>query len=101
MDLFPYFMETDEDLLVYHCLTVKKRKYNILCKSKSSFDFSTLTNEFCWVHFRFYKEDILKLKTALQIPDKVPCLKRVKVTGIEALCIVLKRLAYPNRYCQV
>jgi hypothetical protein len=33
----------------------------------------------------------------LRIPDKIVRRNRSVVSGIEALCILLKRLAYPNR----
>ena len=34
----------------------------------------------------------------LEIPEKIVCSQRTVCTGIEGLCILLKRLAYPCRY---
>ena len=48
--------------------------------------------------FRFLKNDIYRLKEALNIPDIFETHNRLIVDGIEGLCILLKRLAYPNRY---
>ncbi|KAL1444406.1 hypothetical protein MTO96_029883 [Rhipicephalus appendiculatus] len=48
-------------------------------------------------YFRFEKEDIRKLRVALSIPETVVTAQRVPVPGDEALCITLRRLAYPNR----
>ncbi|KAH9379728.1 hypothetical protein HPB48_000252 [Haemaphysalis longicornis] len=48
-------------------------------------------------YFRFEKGDVPRLKRALCIPDKVTTPQRVSVPGDEALCITLRRLAYPNR----
>ncbi|KAH7932099.1 hypothetical protein HPB51_029516 [Rhipicephalus microplus] len=48
-------------------------------------------------YFRFEKEDVPRLRRALCIPDKVTTPQRVSVPGDEALCITLRRLAYPNR----
>lgn len=44
MDLFPFFIESEEDLITYHCFTVKKRKYKVLSRSNISFDLNKLTN---------------------------------------------------------
>ena len=44
--------------------------------------------------FRFLKDDI----HLLQVPDEVVCYNRLVVDGIEALCVLLKRFAYPIRY---
>ena len=34
----------------------------------------------------------------MQLPDEVICYNRLVVGGVEALCILLKRFASPNRY---
>ena len=34
----------------------------------------------------------------LQIPEKIVCQQRTTCSGMEGLCILLKRLAYPCRY---
>ena len=47
-----------------------------------------------------YKNDILRLVTALQLPDKIQCgmYNDLRVSSVEALCVILKRLAFPCRY---
>ncbi|KAH7945601.1 hypothetical protein HPB49_013290 [Dermacentor silvarum] len=52
-------------------------------------------------HFRFEKADFSVLQRALRIPDLVTSAQGVHVRGLEALCICLKRLAYPNRLCDL
>ncbi|KAH7973542.1 hypothetical protein HPB49_002234 [Dermacentor silvarum] len=52
-------------------------------------------------HFRFEKSDFSVLQRALQIPDVVTSAQGFHVGGLEALCICLKRLAYPNRLCDL
>ena len=47
-----------------------------------------------WSEFRFLKNDLFRLKDALQIPDTIRTYNRLRVSGIEGLCILLKRLAY-------
>jgi hypothetical protein len=100
MDLLPFFMDEDledEELLALYFLQKKNYFYH-LDKSLQPFVLDGLTDEFCWVHFRFLKDDLLKLKTVLAIPNVLKCSNFVTVGGMEALCILLKRLAYPNRY---
>ena len=48
--------------------------------------------------FRFHKRDIPLLAEALQIPESITCFQRSVRYGVESLCIVLKRLAYPCRH---
>jgi hypothetical protein len=47
------------------------------------------------------KADILRLQRCLQIPDEVKFYKGSYCQGLEALCILLRRLAYPVRYCDM
>ena len=52
----------------------------------------------CWSEFRFLKNDIYRLKDALEIPDVLRTYNRLAVDGIETLCIFLKRFEYSCRY---
>ena len=63
-----------------------------------TFDLDKLTDSECKAEFRFLKGDIYNLKEILGIPDEIRCYNRLVVDGIEALCILLKRFAYPIRY---
>ena len=45
----------------------------------------------CKAEFRFLREDIYTLHDIMNIPEKFTCYNGVKVTGIEGLCILLKR----------
>ena len=44
---------------------------------------------------------MLRLSAALAIPAKCTCASGTTVTGMKALMIVLRRLAYPNRLCEL
>ena len=46
---------------------------------------------------RFEKDDLPRLYSALGIPDDYRCEQGTYTTGMEALMILLRRLAYPNR----
>ena len=52
----------------------------------------------CYTELRFRKSDLPTLLNNLQIPEKIVCTQRTTCSGMEALCILLKRLAYPCRY---
>ncbi|KAM7304107.1 uncharacterized protein ISCGN_014007 [Ixodes scapularis] len=68
-------------------------------KSKRGFlDVDRLDDHIFRSLFRFHKEDIGELLSFLRIPDKVTSAQGVVVAGEEALCITLRRLAYPNRW---
>ena len=43
------------------------------------------------------KEDVIRLKDALGFPETLVGYNRTKVSGLEALCVILRRLAYPKR----
>ncbi|KAL1422035.1 hypothetical protein MTO96_022497 [Rhipicephalus appendiculatus] len=51
--------------------------------------------------FRFPKGDLDDLMRALLIPEEVVSAQQVRVSGREALCMTLRRLAYPNRLCEL
>jgi hypothetical protein len=42
-----------------------------------------------------------RLQSALEIPLHYTCGQGTKATGIEALMILLRRLSYPNRWCDL
>lgn len=51
----------------------------------------------CLAEFRVKKRNAPALAEALQIPDCISCNQRGKAEGTEALCMLLKRFAYPCR----
>ena len=57
-----------------------------------------MTDNECKAEFRFWKNDIYILKDILQIPYEIISYNRLAVDGIEVLCILLRRFAYPVRY---
>ena len=52
----------------------------------------------CKTELRFDKHDLDSLFHCLRIPQQFVCQQRTVCNGMEALCIFLKRLAYPCRY---
>ena len=47
--------------------------------------------------FRFERAELYTLLEALRLPDVVILQSRHRVTSLDALCICLRRLSYPNR----
>ena len=62
------------------------------------FDLDRLSDDESKAELRFLKSDIYNLQEVLGIPEEIKCYNRLVVDGIEALCILLKRFAYPIRY---
>ena len=91
-------MVSDEEFaLLYDINTSKNRdvEYRIC----NAFNLHEISDE-CLVEFRFQKNDIPILVAALQFPDEIQCgmYNDLRVSSVEALCVVLKRLAFPCRY---
>ena len=56
-----------------------------------------MTNDETKAEFRFDLADLSLLAEVLKTPNKIVCPNRMVATGMEALCIALKRFAYPCR----
>ena len=63
-----------------------------------SFDLGEMDPAECYTEFRVEKWHIPLLADRLQIPPTFQCPQRSVCDGIEGLCMLLKRLAYPCRY---
>ncbi|KAK7864355.1 hypothetical protein R5R35_007921 [Gryllus longicercus] len=66
-------------------------------KAYDRLDLRTLDPEECTLMFRFEKEHLPRLAAALGVPSEIRTRNRHSIGGVEALCILLRRLAYPNR----
>ena len=69
-----------------------------LYSNYSRFPLEDVDEEECLREFRVRKGDIPCLANALGLPEIFKCKQRTVAEGIEGLCVVLKRLAYPCRY---
>lgn len=86
----------DEEFLLLHEQNLSRQLFPYWKFNR--FDLDTWDNVQCNSELRFKKEDIFRLYNVLEIPEKVICEQRSICSGIEALCILLKRLAFPCRY---
>ena len=86
----------DEFLLLYDANTSKNPDFPYDCYG--SFDLNEMDDSECLAEFRFHKNDVPVLLEALQLPQSFTCHQGTICDGIEALCITLRRFAYPCRY---
>ena len=57
-----------------------------------------MTNDECRAEFRVDLADLPVMAEALRIPDRFVCPNRTVATGMEGLCVALRRFAYPCRF---
>ena len=62
-----------------------------------SFDIDALTDEEFRSFFRFSREHISPLMQVLQLRKNYKASNGIRWSGEEGLCMVLRRLCYPNR----
>ena len=87
----PYFIYEDFILNEMSDDECKAEMSDDECKAKMS-------DDECKAEFRFYENDIYNLIDVLCVPPEFTCYNGLKVNAIEAMCVFLKRFAYPCRY---
>ena len=92
-----HLIDDDECLLLYDLN--KSKNLNLPYHSYEKFDLDLLNEDECKSEFRFNKRDIYRLCDVFDIPDQIKVYNGVIFDKEEALCIFLKRFAYPCR-CQ-
>ena len=90
-------MISDEEFLIsYEKFQPKNPDFNN--ENYPAFNLDDISSADCYADFRFQKEHIPRLAQALQLPATFRCEQRSVCDGIEGLCMLLKRVAYPCRY---
>ena len=92
-------IDDEEFALLYDLNTSKNPDYPYW--KYEPFNLESLSDSECKTEFRFYKADVYRLAEVLHIPDEIRCYNRLRVDGIEAFCVFLKRFAYPIRYADM
>lgn len=82
-------LDDDDDLLLLD--TVQSQKY------PSILQLEDISYTQCKHLFRFDKEGLNDLRCMMEIPQVFRCNNRTVCSWIEGLCVVIWRLAYPNR----
>ena len=80
----------DEELLLL-CDLNRSDNVDLPYNSYPGFAFDDLEDDECLSEFRFYKNDLPFLAEVLEIPEVAECYQRSICSGLEALCIFLKR----------
>ena len=62
------------------------------------FDLDQLEDDECKAEFRFWRDDIYTLLDIFNFPEELRCYNGTVFDSVEALCVLLRRLAYPCRY---
>ena len=88
-------LDDDDLLLLYGSLKSKNPEFPY--EDYERFDLENMDEDECKAEFRVSKNDLPALATALQIPDQFKCAQRTVFSGMEGLCAVLRKLAYPCR----
>ena len=83
----------EEFVLLYDVFSSKN--LNPPYKDYQRFSFDDMDPDECKTEFRFCKNDIPLLADVLRIPGYLVCSQGTICGGIEGLCILLRRLAYP------
>ena len=89
-------LDEEEFLLLYQQYTSLNAEYPYT--SYPGFDLELMDEAECKTEFRVEKNDIPGLADTLGIPEIVKCSQGTICGREEALCILLKRFAYPCRY---
>lgn len=87
----------DEEFLLLYDLN-RSNNLDLPYDSYPDFTFDDLEDDECLSEFRFLKSDLPLLAELMGIPETVECYQRSLCSGLEALCILLKRHSYPCRY---
>ena len=89
-------IDDEEFVLLYDLQTSKNPCFPY--EEYDHFNLEAMDSVDCKAEFRVEKNDIPLLAEALRIPAKFRCQQGAVCDGIEGLCPLLKRLAYPCRF---
>uniref|UniRef100_A0A6P7GED7 Uncharacterized protein LOC114341346 isoform X2 n=1 Tax=Diabrotica virgifera virgifera TaxID=50390 RepID=A0A6P7GED7_DIAVI len=88
--------EDVEDALLLHILHDDERLGNRAI-IYGRFNLQTMSDVECKNLFRFAKNDITRLAMALNLPNVLRIENVTCISGIDGLCMLLRRFTYPNR----
>lgn len=92
-------LDDEELLLLYEEYSPKNPDF--CYENFGGFSLDDKNDAECLAEFRFRKHDLPVLAEVLQIPDSFTCYQRTVSSGMEALCILLRRLSYPCRFSDI
>ena len=89
-------IDEDEFVFLYDLNTSKNPVFPY--ENYDVFELDNVDGADCKAEFRFEKVDLPQLAEVLGIPRAFQCDQRTVCDGMEGLCMLLRRLAYPCRY---
>ena len=89
------FISHEEFVLLYYTFTSKNPDFPY--NGYEQFNLDAMNAAECKAEFRVEKQDLPRLAQALQLLPVFRCEQRSICDGMEGLCILLKRIAYPCR----
>lgn len=89
------YVSDEEFLLLYE--TYSSKNLDLPYKEYGRFKLEEIDPDECIDKFRLRKDDISLLLDVLQIPELIKCPQGSLFNGLEGLCLLLRRLAYPCR----
>ena len=95
------FLDEEELFLLDELENPRRRKPEFPYYNYDAFNLDTYTSDESYINFRFFKDDIPRVMAGLNIPEQITTHNRVNVSGTEAFCLLLRRLAYPCRLYDV
>ena len=91
---------SDEDLMLIMLADLENTQIPTHYKYPR-FNENDLSEEEFEKYFRFKRDDVYLLKNHLNLQDCYKAGSKIKWSAIEGICILLRRLAYPNRLCDL
>ena len=93
----------DEDFVFFICYDLNTSKsLDFHYQEYGSFDLDAIFKDDAYTEFRFFENDISRLAfpLALRLSNVIVCSfhSDVRIDSVKSLCILIKQLAYPNRY---
>ena len=90
------FLDEEEAILLYDANNYKNPKFPY--HEYERFDLDLLCDDESNAEFRFFKTELRTLCNQLGLPQTIQTPNRQCFSGIESLCVLLKRLTYPCHY---
>ena len=94
--LYAYDVTDSDEFVLLHDANQSKDIYPYW--NYQPFDIGMIDEEQCFIDFRFAKNNLNILLDVLNVPERIVTVQGTVCSGLEALCILLKRLAFPCRY---
>ena len=90
-------LSEEELAIIYEITRRKSPEFPFWRYDRIEVQLQQINNDECMAGFRVTLSELYVLARALRIPDEFKCPNGTVATGIEGLCVVLKRFVYPCR----